>query len=105
MMCLYLSQSVNEHPPMFAETVYTATVNEDIDVGHSIGVTVEATDDLEGHSIEYSIDNSFQDGDFFNIGSTSGEITLARSLDRDPPLVHETFTFIVSHHILSSPYS
>lgn len=97
MMCLYFTQSVNEHPPMFAETVYTATVNENIDVDHSIGVTVEATDDLEGHTIEYSIDNTFQDGDFFNINRTTGAITLARPLDRDPPLGHETFTFIVSH--------
>lgn len=96
MICLCLSQPVNEHPPMFAEAVYTATVNEDIDVDHSI-VTVEAMDDLEGHTIEYSIDNSFQDGDFFNINSTSGKITLARSLDRDPPLGHDSFTFIVSH--------
>ena len=68
---------------------------ENIDVGHEVGVTVLATD-AEGHAVEYSIDSSFQDGDFFNIDGNSGVITLARSLDRDPPSGHDTFTFQVN---------
>jgi hypothetical protein len=69
-------------------------VSESLDVNGEIGVTVLATDP-EGHTVEYSIDQSFQDGDFFNIDTNDGVITLARSLDRDPPSGHDVFTFEV----------
>ena len=82
---------------MFTQSSYTAQVMESLDVGGEIGLTVRAEDDMEGHTVKYSINHSFEDGDFFNINENSGLITLARSLDTDPPSNHDTFTFVVSH--------
>ena len=78
--------------------MYSTSVSENFDVDGEIGLTVLATD-AEGHSVEYSIDQNFQDGDFFNIDATSGVITLARPLDRDPPSGHDTFSFQVNHYV------
>ena len=91
----HTTQPTNEDDPAFVEEVYSASVSESLDVNGEIGVTVLATDP-EGHTVEYSIDQSFQDGDFFNIDTNDGVITLARSLDRDPPSGHDVFTFEVS---------
>ena len=77
--------------------MYSTSISEDFDVNGEIGLTVRATD-AEGHMVEYSIDQNFQDGDFFDIDATSGVITLARPLDRDPPSGHDTFTFQVNHY-------
>ena len=81
--------------------MYEATVPENHGVGADIGVTVSASDDLEGHEIEYSINNAFADGDFFDVGLSTGAISLARSLDRDPPNGHQEFTFSVNIKLLS----
>lgn len=70
---------------------------EDHATGDSIGVTAVARDLIEGHSVEYRIDPSSQDGAYFQIGVTSGEITLGLSLDADPPNGHSIFTFNVRH--------
>lgn len=82
---------MNEHGPVFAQVSYQAMILEDHAVGDSIGLTVSATDQ-EGHSIAYSIDSH---GDYFDIGSSSGEISLARSLDSDPPTNHNSFFLTV----------
>ena len=64
-------------------------------VDDPIGVTAVAADSVEGHTIRYSIDQSYRDGDYFDIDETSGVITLAASLDADPPIGHATFIFHV----------
>lgn len=76
------------------QQLYSATVDEDHIVGEAVGVIVEATDE-ELHGINYSIDFGFQDGSYFSVNSTSGVVTLAQSLDSDPPTGHDLFTFVV----------
>lgn len=85
---------MNELGPTFAESMYSATVNEDHGINSGIGVTVSASD-AEGHSVTYSINPNFQDGYFFSISQSSGVISLTQSLDRDPPFGHDSFTFQV----------
>ena len=80
---------------MFGASLYSATVPEDREVGQEVGVTVMATD-IEGHEIHYSIHPGYTDGEFFTINETSGIITLALSLDSDPPNSHDSFSFNVS---------
>ena len=64
-------------------------------VNTAIGVTVMATDPIERHPIEYTIDHNVRDGDHFDIVVRTGVITLAASLDADPPTGHRSFTFFV----------
>ena len=85
---------MNEQAPVFDPVSYTAAVPEDLTVAAEVGVTVQATDP-EGHAVVYSIDPEFQDGNFFAVSSSSGVVTLAQSLDRDPPSGHDMFTFQV----------
>jgi hypothetical protein len=59
-----------------------------------VGLTVAASDP-EGHEVSYSIDPGFQDGNFFAVSESDGIVTLAQSLDRDPPFGHDMFTFNV----------
>ena len=82
---------------MFQGAPYSASITEDHATGNPIGVTAVARDLIEGHSVEYRIDPSSQDGAYFQIGVTSGEITLGLSLDADPPNGHTLFTFNVRH--------
>lgn len=80
---------------MFQGAPYSASVMENHVVDTTIGVTAMAADSVEGHTVRYSIDPNSRDGDHFDIGETSGEITLAASLDADPPIEHTTLTFYV----------
>jgi len=92
-----LLQPQNEQGPVFQGAPYSASIMEDHATGDPIGVTAVARDLIEGHSVEYRIDPSSQDGAYFQIGVTSGEITLGLSLDADPPNGHSLFTFNVRH--------
>ena len=96
-------QPVNELGPVFVETLYETIVAEDLAVGQDIGVMVVATDG-EQHNVTYSIDSSFQDGSFFSVSSSTGVISLARSLDRDPPASHLMFTFAVRQSLTLHRY-
>lgn len=80
---------------MFQGAPYSASVMENHVVDTAIGVTAMAADSVEGHTVHYSIDPNFREGDHFDIGVTSGVITLAASLDADPPIEHMTLTFYV----------
>lgn len=80
---------------MFQGAPYSASVMESHAVDTTIGVTAMAADSVEGHTVHYSIDQSYRDGDHFDINETSGVITLAASLDADPPIGHATFVFHV----------
>lgn len=82
---------------MFQGAPYSTSIMEDHATGDPINVTAVARDLIEGHSVEYRIDPNSQDGAYFQIGLTSGEITLGLSLDADPPNGHNLFTFNVKH--------
>ena len=86
---------MNEEAPEFEQPLYSATVQEDLAVGGEVGIAVVAIDE-EGHDVRYSIDPGYLDGNYFSVSDTGGVVSLARSLDRDPPSGHDTFTFIVS---------
>ena len=65
--------------PDFDTDSYAFTVDEDAAVGHVVG-TVSAPDTDEGDMVSYSITTGNEDGKF-DIGDSSGEITVFDSLD------------------------
>ena len=69
---------VNE-APVFGSTTYTFSVSEAAAIGTSVG-TVSATDPDSGNTVTYSITAGNSAGKF-SIGSSSGAITVAASLD------------------------
>ncbi len=82
-------QCVNELGPVFNNGApYASTISESLAVGQAIRVTASATDP-EGHSVHYAISSTLSDGAFFNIDETSGVISLALLVDRDPPNFQE----------------
>lgn len=91
----YLVQPVNDLAPVFSSPTYTATVPESQTVGSSIGVTLSATDPEPGHTVTYFSVSSDAHSAFFQIDQSSGSITLAHSLDADPPTSHSSFSFRV----------
>ena len=88
-------QPVNDLAPVFSSTTYTATVAENLAVGTAIGITVSATDPEPGHTVTYFSVSSDTQSAFFHVDQTSGSITLAHSLDADPPTSHSSFSFRV----------
>ena len=90
-----LFQAQNEHGPVFQGAPYSVTVMESLAVNSEIGVTARATDPVESHAIQYTIDHAVRDGDHFDINEQTGVITLAGPLDADPPTGHSRFTFFV----------
>ena len=70
-----------DNAPEFGESSYALTVAEDAATTSSVG-TVEATDPDVGDTVSYSITGGNDDGKFA-INSTTGEITVAGSLDPD----------------------
>ena len=71
----------NTHKPIFLRRIYQERINEATKVGGRV-LTVRATDDDEGLNakLTYAFEKSQQD---FNINANTGEITVARSLDRE----------------------
>ena len=76
---------------------YTATIPETQAVGSAIGVTVSATDPEPGHTVTYFSISSDTNSAFFHVDQSSGSITLAHSVDADPPTSHSSFAFRVSN--------
>lgn len=78
-------------------TTYSATLLESHMVGTSVNLNspISATDLEMGHNIFYSISDSFDDGAFFSIDEVTGVLSLAHSLDADPPNSHSSFMFMV----------
>ena len=91
-----LVEDVNDNVPVFDSPIYKATLLEDADIG-TIILKVSAYDNDIGSNaqISYNLTEEFQY--MFSINETSGEITLAASLDYE--LAHNhSVTVIVSDH-------
>lgn len=71
----------NTHKPIFLRRIYQQQINEATKVGGRV-LVVKATDNDEGLNakLTYAFEQSQQD---FSINSNTGEITVARSLDRE----------------------
>lgn len=78
-------------------TTYSATLLESHMVGMSVNLNspISATDQEMGHSIFYSISDSFDDGAFFSIDEVTGVLSLAHSLDVDHPNSRNNLMFTV----------
>ncbi|XP_066304433.1 cadherin-87A-like [Branchiostoma lanceolatum] len=76
-------KDTEDEPPVFEVGTYEVTLQENVPVGFSV-VTTAAVDGDRGvnNPIGYSISGG-NDGNFFLIRATTGEITVARPLDRD----------------------
>lgn len=75
--------SRNEYYPKFVQPVFQFTVSESASIGTSLG-SIQATDDDKGADgmVYYLLVGSSNDRGFL-IGSTSGELTVSRNLDRE----------------------
>ncbi|XP_049642818.1 protocadherin gamma-A2 isoform X6 [Suncus etruscus] len=84
-------QDVNDNAPVFTQPEYRVSVPENMPVGTRI-LTVTATDADEGYNARVSY---FQEktpdktSEVFELQSTSGEITIKRSLDYEDAKFHE----------------
>ncbi|XP_022814420.1 protein dachsous [Spodoptera litura] len=82
---------VNDNPPVFAESVYSATIPENATVGTPV-LKVSATDSDSGENglIEYSINRRQSDKEnMFKIDPETGEITVNKALDFETKELHE----------------
>ncbi|XP_041987836.1 protein dachsous [Aricia agestis] len=82
---------VNDNPPVFAESAYSAVIPENATVGTSV-LKVFATDLDAGENglIEYSINRRQSDKEnMFKIDSETGEITVNKALDFETKELHE----------------
>ncbi|CAH0750481.1 unnamed protein product [Diatraea saccharalis] len=82
---------VNDNPPEFAESVYSATIAENATVGTTV-LKVSATDADSGENgqIEYSINRRQSDKEnMFKIDPETGEVTVNKVLDFETKELHE----------------
>jgi len=76
---------VNEHAPVLNKASYTCTLREDVSTGAAC-VTVEATDqDKTGNTLKYTLTGG---GGVFTIDASSGEVTTAKTLDREAQIIY-----------------
>lgn len=80
---------------MFSPASYTVSIAENLAVNSPIGVTVSATDPEPGHTVTYFTISSDTQSAFFHVDQMSGVVTLAHSVDADPPNSHSMFSFRV----------
>ncbi|MGH0176874.1 UNVERIFIED_CONTAM: hypothetical protein FKN15_016909 [Acipenser sinensis] len=74
---------INDNTPKFSRNIYAAVISEDAVLGQSvITVIAEDADGPSNNHIHYSIVNGNQ-GSPFTIDSVSGEVKVARWLDRE----------------------
>lgn len=82
---------VNDNPPVFAESAYSATTTENATLGTPI-LKVSATDLDAGKNgeVEYSINRRQSDREnMFKINPETGEITVNKALDFETKELHE----------------
>ncbi|XP_066284596.1 protocadherin Fat 4-like [Branchiostoma lanceolatum] len=91
---LIIVVDVNDNNPIFTQTLYETQYDENSNTGLSV-LTVTATDADNGTNaaITYSILNTSTAGlNYFNIDSSSGQVSIGSSLDRE---ADEIVTFVV----------
>lgn len=82
---------VNDNPPVFAESAYSATIPENATIGTTV-LRVSATDSDAGENgmMEYSINRRQSDKEnMFKIDPRTGEITVNKALDFETKELHE----------------
>ena len=81
---------VNDNPPVFQQSTYNFTVEEESNVGLIIGM-VSASDRDSGQNalLTYRIISAMPNGSFFTINDQTGEISILSSLDREQYSQHE----------------
>ncbi|XP_026185846.1 protocadherin beta-16-like isoform X15 [Mastacembelus armatus] len=82
MLILITVLDVNDNAPVFTQPTYKATVTENSPKG-SVVATVTASDADQGSNskITYSITNSVDDNNIFEINKENGEVTLIGNID------------------------
>ena len=80
---------INDNPPTFTQELYSANVPEDYGIGLPIA-KVSASDADSGDVITYKLVGNVS-ADLFTINSTTGEVTLAKALDRETRDDHTVF--------------
>ena len=80
---------INDNPPTFTQELYSTNVPEDYGIGLSIA-KVSASDADSGDVITYKLVGNVS-ADLFTINSTTGEVTLAKALDRETRDDHTVF--------------
>ncbi|KAJ8281254.1 hypothetical protein GJAV_G00065390 [Gymnothorax javanicus] len=74
---------VNDNSPVFGQTVYSAVVSEDAELGRTVvSVAAEDADGPSYNHVRYSIIDGNQ-GSPFTIDPLRGEVKVARALDRE----------------------
>ena len=91
---------INEHTPVFAQTTYSCSVNENEAIGLLV-CTVSANDDDSGSdgTLNYQISTNTPSNSFV-ISQDSGEIYLAASIDYEN---EQSFSLIVEAYDLGEP--
>lgn len=87
---------VNDNPPVFAESLYTAFLTEFSPTGSQV-VNVSATDPDSESTIAYSIEGTLS----FAVDATTGEVTSSQLLDYESQSFHN-FTVVATDGELSS---
>lgn len=74
---------VNDHPPVFSETIYRAEISENAEVGTEV-VQLQATDADQDKRVFYALHAAASATSIrkFKVDSTRGIVTLAEKLDR-----------------------
>ncbi|XP_066154165.1 protein dachsous [Euwallacea fornicatus] len=92
-------QDVNDNPPIFNQSRYFASIQENSTIGASV-LQVLATDDDAGDNaqIEYSINRRQSDKDMlFRIDSSSGIVAVNKALDFETKELHELVIVAKDH--------
>ena len=79
----------NDNAPVFSQSVYTFTVEENSPLETTVGAILAIDIDLQ--TVSYFLAENESDGRFFDVNSTTGEIFTADSLDRE---FQEVYTFV-----------
>ena len=94
-------ETVNDHRPIFSQTEYTAQIDEELSIGSSIGVTLQANDgdrygsDRLAFSLVPSVDSAH-----FSVNASTGDITIKQRVNYEgmPPLSQLVFNVSVEDH-------
>ncbi|XP_078411551.1 cadherin 22 isoform X2 [Cetorhinus maximus] len=95
-------KDVNE-PPVFISQKNVIDVQEDAHVGSVIGSITARDPDLTNSPIRYSIDRNTDLERIFNVDANTGDITIAKRLDRETAGWHNITVIAMEIHNRNSP--